>query len=194
MIPLTPAIDYNIVRKTIISAIMMITNLDQNHVITEEPEVPNSPRPTLPYMSMKITTPGAKFSDDTKQNVLDSNGNPTDNWQSSGQRTMSVSFHAYGRSHEEAYNYMTAWQTGLDLENIQQFLYGTYGISVKLIGTVADMSALLNTSYEGRSHLDCTFGLVASLTSNLGEIDSVQVVAKIDTDQTTVTETFTVLK
>jgi hypothetical protein len=172
-------IDYIAIRKAFISTIMLTCNLDQNHVITEEPESQEWPRPSKPYISMKITSPAARYGDDCAVNLPDAEGNPTTVWNSGGPRKMTVSFHCYGNSHEEAYNYMSLWQSSLDLANIQAILRET-GISVWLIGTVEDLSSLLNTGYEGRSHMDVTFGLAFNLASDLGAIESVQVTGTLE--------------
>lgn len=177
-------LDYNVIRAVLIAQMMLVTGLDQNHVEEVEPEVPNQPRPTLPYMGLKIIVPGARFGDDDKRNIPDKNGNPTDNWNSGGPRMMSVSFKSYGTSHEEAYNLMALWQSALDEENTQAALRAS-GIGVWTIGAVADLSQLVNTAYEGRAQLDVTFGLAANVTSNLGEIDTVPVTGTVSTDQGT---------
>lgn len=101
---------------------------------------------------------------------------------------MTVSFQCYGNSHEEAYNYMSLWQTSLDLQNIQEILRSA-GIAVWTIGTVADLSSLLNTGYEGRANMDCTFGLAFNLESDLGAIETVPVQGTITTDQNKVVNT-----
>lgn len=192
-IPIPPKmfpIDYFAIRKAFIKVIMLTTNLDQNHVITEEPESQNWPRPSKPYISMKITTPAARFGDDTIINVTDALGQPSTIFNSGGPRKMTVSFHCYGTSHEEAYNYMSLWQSSLDLQNIQEILRDT-GIAVWIIGTVADLSSLLNTGYEGRAHMDCTFGLAFNLESDLGAIETVNVDGAITTDQNIVINTQT---
>lgn len=181
-------IDYNVIRLAFVNAIMLTCNLDQNHVITEEPENQNWPRPQKPYFSMKIISPAARYGDDTISNVADAFGNPSPVFNSGGPRKMTVSFHCYGNSHEESYNYMSLWQTSLDLQNIQELLRGT-GIAVWLIGTVEDLSSLLNTGYEGRSHMDCTFGLAFNLESELGLIQELQVQGAITTDQNNVVNT-----
>jgi hypothetical protein len=103
---------------------------------------------------------------------------------------MTVSFNAYAGSHEDAYNLMALWQTGLDEENTQSLLRQA-GIAVWLIGTVADLSELLNTAYEGRAQMDCTFGLAMNVTSDLGEILEVVVDGAITTDQNQVVNTTT---
>lgn len=175
------AIDFDAVRIAFARELQKVLLLDQNHVIYLEPEAPNQPRPTKPYVGFKLTTPAAKIGDDSKQNVLDANGNSTSIWNSGGVRKMTVAFDFYGTSHEEAYNYLTTWQTALDLEDIQADLRLS-GIAVWGPGTVADLSALLNTGYEGRAHMDHTFGIAANLQSDLGSMEHVTVDGTIDTD------------
>jgi hypothetical protein len=143
-------------------------------VALAEPETQNTPQPKLPYFTFKFTTPGAKSGDDTKSWVLDNMGNPTTIVNSGGVRKMTIDFDSYAQSHEDAYNFMAIWQTALDLEDIQAILRQT-GIAVWIIGNVADLSALLNTGYEGRAHMTCTFGIAMNLQSDLGEMDHVQV-------------------
>ena len=185
MTPVFP-IDFNDVRIAFFESIKKVTLLDQQHIIYEQPETQDVTRPKeKPYMSFFLTVPASKTGDDSKRYV---SGNK---WNSGGVRKMTVSFNSYGRSHEEAYNYMCLWQTALDLEDIQEDLRRS-GIAVWIIGNVADLSKLLNTGYEGRSHMECTFGIAANLVSDLGSIDTVPVHGKIftqdgqeiDTDQT----------
>lgn len=100
---------------------------------------------------------------------------------------MTVSFNCMGETHEEAYNLMALWQAQLDTPNVQEDLRRA-GIAVWLIGNVADLSQLLETGYEGRSQMECTFGVAANITQVLGEMDSVEVKGKI-TDGVTVIST-----
>lgn len=169
-------VDFNAIRINLVQTMMASLGLNQDHVILEEPEAPNMPRPTLPYASFKITTQGARYGDDTKQNIPSTNL-----WTSGGPRKMSVSFNTYGSTHEQAYNLMCLWQTALDEETTQEALRRA-GISVLIIGTVADLSALLNTGYEGRAHLDCQFGLAFNVTSDLGEIKTVPYTGTVETE------------
>ena len=185
-----PSSNFNDIRIAFIREIQKVTGLDSQHVVTEEPETQNEPRPSKPYMSMKITTAAAKNGDDSVDNVLDNSGNSTTVWNSGGQRKMTVEFNSYGTSHEEAYNYMTLWQTALDNEGIQSDLRKA-GIAVWVIGNVADLSKLLNTGFEGRAHLETTFGIAVNFATDLGEMDSVTVegtvsagTSTIDTDET----------
>ena len=104
---------------------------------------------------------------------------------------MTVSFNCYGESHEEAYNYMQLWNSALDLENIQEDLRRA-GIAVWVIGNVADLSQLLNTGYEGRAHMEVTFGIAVNLTSDLGAMESVDVTVNGTEGTDTITDTITV--
>ena len=178
-------IDFNAIRAAIANEIVKVTGLTQNQVLLYEPEQPNQPRPSKPYFTFKITGPGFKYGDDSKDYVSGQI------WNSGGPRKMTVAFDCYGNNHEAAYNYMSLWQTALDLENIQADLR-VAGIAVWIIGAVADLSVLLNTGYEGRAHMECDFGVAFNLQSNLGEIDAVTVTGKISTDTGTVTTSETV--
>lgn len=177
------ALDYNPIRIALVREVRKVTGLE---CILEEGTTQNYPRPPLPYFSFKITTPGARYGDDSSQ--YDSTGTI---FSSGGQRKMSVSFHCYTKEHEDAYNFMTLWQTSLDLRTVQEDLRRT-GIAVWIIGTVADLSQLLNTGYEARAQMDVQFGVAANLTEDLGEIDSAQIHGDIDTDQGIKTIDFTV--
>lgn len=179
---LTLSVDYNIVRQTLVRQIIAATSLPSGSVVLEEPVIQNVPRPPLPYIGMKITTPGAKVGDDSKQNVLDGEGNPTTQWSSGGVRTMTVSFHSYAMTHEGAYNLLVLLQSAFDLEDVQQQLNLGAGLAVSMIGTVADFSQLLNTGYEGRAQMDVKFLIAVSVQSDLGEMDSVVVTGTVNTN------------
>lgn len=173
------AIDYVKIRAAIAQQIEAVTGVT---AVLEEAELPIDKRPALPYFSFKITTPGAKSGDDSKQQLLDANGKPTSVWNSGGCRKMVIDFNCYATTHEAAFNAMATWCTALDLEDIQQNLR-SQGIAVWVIGTVADLSKLLNTGYEGRAHLECSFGVAMNLQSDLGFIQTAQVSGAVTTDQ-----------
>lgn len=181
-------INFNLIRKTFANEIQKVTGIT---AMLEEPEAPNQPRPPRPYFSFKLINPADKSGDDSKQNVLDEDGNETSVWNSGGVRKMTVSFHCYARDHEEAYNYMGLWQAALDLENIQSDLRQA-GIAVWVIGNVADLTKLLNTGFEGRSHMDCTFGIASNIQSDLGYMDAVRIDGAINTDKEIVQTSITV--
>lgn len=175
-------IDYNVIRAAFANKIQAVTGLDQNRVILLEPEQVDQPRPKKPYFGYKFLVPGEKSGDDSKQHVSGSI------WNSGGVRKMTIQFDCYGQTHEESYNYMALWQTALDLEDVQEY-FRKYGIAVWVIGNVADLSALLNTAFEGRAQMDCTFGIAMNLQSDLGSIDQVTVDGTVTTDGGVVVET-----
>lgn len=180
MTPTFPT-DFNNYRIAFAREIQLITGLT---ALYEEPETQGVDRPAKPYMSFKFTTPAAKNGDDTKSSVLDDEGNPTTFVNSGGVRKMTVSFNVYGNTHEESYNFMGLWQTRLDMDDVQEHLRAA-GIAVGIIGNVADLSQLLNTGFEGRSHMECTFNIAMNYASDLGEMAIVPVNGDIDLGNST---------
>jgi hypothetical protein len=170
------AVNYDTIRSTLADLIYSVTGIQG---ILEEPELPVDRRPKNPYFSFKITQPGLKSGDDSKQFI----GGPTGGvWNSGGCRKMTIDFNCYADTHEQAFNYMATWQTALDLEDVQQTLRAI-GVAVWVIGTVADLSKLLNTGYEGRAHLDVSFGIAMNLQSDIGRISTAPVAGQVTTDQ-----------
>ena len=172
------AIDFVKIRANLVNTVAKYTGVQ---VIEEEPEAPDAPRPNKPYISLKITSPALKQGDDSTRNVTDSDGNLTTQVVRGGQRQMNVQFDAYGNSHEEAYNYMALIQSSLELETMQADLR-VAGIAVWLNGNVVDMSALLNTGYEGRAMMEVQFGIAANTIEDVGAIDTAQTSGTITTD------------
>ena len=170
--PIFP-VDYNLIRRTIVNVLRTITCLDENHVIEQEPETQNSPRPTRPYLAMKIIGPAVKSGTDSIDAISGTLFN------SGGNRKMTISFNAYGRSHEEAYNYMELIQCYFNAESVLETLRRV-GIAVWTIGNVSDLSALLNTGFEGRCQMDIVFGIAANITEDLGAMEHVDIQGNIN--------------
>lgn len=193
--PLLPLpIDYNLVRQTLVQAVAQGTGLDAGAVIMFEPEAVTAPRPPRPYMGLQITSASMKMGWDAQMPLTDAPGAPTSLFRYTGPRSMSVSFEAYGRSHEEAYGIMALWQGALDQPPTQDVLT-LANLAVANVGAVADLSSLLNTAYEGRAQLDVSFGLTANAVVDLGRIDSVPVSGDVFVDgQPTVHLNFIVSK
>lgn len=176
-----PPIDYADIRKTIVAVLSKITGL---RTIEHEPESPDAPRPPKPYMAFKITSAAIKYGDDESRQVYDGS-TPTTQFVSGGQRKMAVSLHAYGRSKEEAYSFMALVQAGLQLHSIRE-LFNRAALAVWTVGNVADLSALLNTGYEGRAQMDVDFGVASNIVEDLGSIDEVAIQGAINTGIETV--------
>lgn len=172
-------INYDALRKALVDEVQRITHL---LCIVAEPEVPNSPRPPRPYLTLKMISPAIKQGDDSAENVADDMGASTEVWNRGGQRKLVVDFNCYGKSHEQAYDYLSLWQSSLDLETVQTNLRKA-GIAVWLASNVADLSALLNTGYEGRATLQVEFGIASNLTEDLGSIETINVDGVTTSDQ-----------
>lgn len=167
-------VDFNAVRVALVDQVQQAVGAT---CIMFEPETPNAPRPPKPYFAMKFLSPAVKKGDDSR-----SYNGTTNVVNIGGQRKMVVDFDCYGRSHEEAYSYMAAWQSALETETVQWNLRAA-GIAVWLNGSVLDLSALLNTGFEGRCHMQVDFGVAANVTENLGTIDKATVTGTVTSDQ-----------
>lgn len=182
-LPVFP-IEYNSHRTALVREIQKITG---RVCIVAEPEVQDEVRPPKPYFTMKMISPGIKEGDDSAENIKDNMGASTSRWNRGGQRKMVVDFNCFGNSHEEAYNYMSLVQSSFELETIQAELYAS-GIAIWLNGSVADLSALLNTGFEGRSQMNVEFGIASNLTEDLGSIDTINITGEVTSDQNVETD------
>jgi hypothetical protein len=168
-------VKFDDIRVALVDQVQLATELT---CILAEPESQNYPRPAKPYFTLKFTGPAGKSGDDSATNVPNNLGQPTTVWNRGGQRKVMVDFNCYATSHEQAYNYMTLWQAALEQETVQANLR-LAGIAVWLNGSVTDLSALLNTGYEGRAHMEVKFGVAANLTEDLGAIEHITIVGEI---------------
>jgi hypothetical protein len=169
MLPL----DFTAIRKAIIAEMQRVTGVT---CILAQPETTAFPRPARPYMSMFFTQVANREGDDSASPVTDST------WNVGGQRGMVVDFNSYGRTHEEAYGLAVAWQCALEGEETQAALR-VGGVAVWLNGSVADLSELLQTGYEGRARLEVHFGVAVNRTEDRGAIEDVTVNGTVTTDQ-----------
>ena len=181
-------LDFNPIRIALVREIERVTGLK---VIEHEPETQDAPRPAKPYIGYKMTTPSARMGGDDDHRQVFNGPTPTTKWVAGGQRKMTVSFHCYGNTHEEAYNYLSLWQQALDQFTTQERLRRAK-VAVWIIGNVADLSALLNTGYEGRAQMDVQLGIASNLVEDLSSIDTVEVEGTVDKDDGTVSSDFTV--
>lgn len=177
-----PPVNYTAIRKALVAEVKKSCVVE---CIVEETTVQGAQRPAKPYMSFKITTPGIKWGDDSPH------GADGSDVVMGGQRSMSVSFHAYGNTRDQAYELMSLWQASLDLKTVQARLREG-GIAVWLIQTLADASELLNTGWEGRAQMDVQFGMASNLGEDPGTIEVAEIEGSVDTDAEVVTLNFTV--
>lgn len=173
----TPPIDYDAIRLALVSAVMDATGLGQNAVVMMEPEEPVANRPDVPFASMKITSAAIKQGWD----VMEYAGLSDDQegvFTYSGPRAMVCAFDFYGSSHEQAYGLAATWQSALDQDHIWQAL-DIAGLAVQRVDQVMDLSAMLQTGFEGRAHLTVQFGLTAVSQVNVGFIEDVPVSGQV---------------
>jgi hypothetical protein len=169
-------IDYNVIRATIVSqaeASMGVT------CVLQEPETTGAPRPALPYLTFKFTSPAVKAGWDEPFQERDADGVLTGNIIWCGQRRVVASFQCYGNTHEEAYNILSGWQLALNQFGVGA-AFAEAGIAICGIGSVKDITMLINNAYEGRAHLDAEFGVSFSVVEqNVGLIAGAVVSAPI---------------
>jgi len=170
-------IDFNAIRIALVREMERVT---KTTVIMAEQQTQDVPRPCKPYFSYKTLNPADKSGDDSHEWIGDTHN-------VGGQRRMTISFNCYGNSKEEAYNYMSLWQQSLELWTVQENLRKA-GIAVWLIGSVADLTELMNTGYEGRSQMDVSFGIAFNLSESMTTIEKVEAEATIKTGDQTITE------
>lgn len=188
----TQPIDYNVIRTTLVSAVMGGTGLSANNVIMLEPEVPNSPRPNKPYMTIKLVTLAVPFGTDVMEYVPSAAPGDPDAFNYGGPRAMTASFNSYGQTHWQAYNVMALWQSALNQEPTQSAL-GTAGIAFWKAAAILDLSELLNTGFEGRAQMDVDFGISYNSQVAVDTIGQVTVQGSVRTDQGVVVHTDTTI-
>lgn len=162
------AIDFKLIRQGIVRTVEFVT---AKTCIQAQPETQNNPRPPLPYFTYNITTAAGKEGDD--HDTYDGDGVSTIH-NRGGQRRLVVSFNCFAETMDEVFNLMTTFQGSLDLRTVQEQLR-KFGIAVWTIGSVADLSSLLQTGYEARSQMDVNFGVASNLTEDVGTIETVEV-------------------
>jgi hypothetical protein len=165
-------IDYDAKRMALVQAVAASTGLPQGQVVMMQAETMGFPRPNAPYVGMLVTSASVKYGYDYDEGVIDAAGEATGLFNYTGNRSMSVGFDAFGKTHEDAYGIMAAIQAALESPPVELILDAA-GMAVWDIGPVTDISALLATSYEGRSHMDVTFGMLSIATYDAGLISNV---------------------
>lgn len=159
-------IDHDAIRIALVAMVGWVTGLDSQHVVMAEPEVSGAPRPCKPYVSLKCTDPSIKYGRDSV--MLPGEGETLTTY--GGQRGVSFSFNFYGRSHEEANSLAGLLQAALGTAPVYELLRSK-GIGVLDPGPVRDLSEMMNTGWEGRSQMDCLFGVASNLRVDLGHIE-----------------------
>lgn len=172
MSAIKPPVDFGKFRELLVREVTKVTGLV---CIRNEPVVPNAPRPELPYFGYKMTSPAIQKGD---SNIEFQSGQE---FNYGTQMQMVVSFNCYAKDQDDANSFMHLWQQALNMANIQEDLRKG-GLALWDYAKVADLSALLNTGYEGRAQMEVNFGYASNLSANLGTIDIVEIQGTIDPD------------
>ena len=106
---------------------------------------------------------------------------------------MVVGWDAYGTSQEQAYGVLAALMAALDTVPVSDVLEMA-GLAHHNTDAVADVSALLNTAYEGRAHMDSEFGMMSRLQLDAGRMDSADISGTVATDDGIITVDTTVTR
>lgn len=178
-------VDFDAKRRALVAAVALGTGLPPGQVIMMEGETMGYPRPRAPYVGLQVLAASVKMGMDWVTPVVDAPGAPTGLHTFQGERAMAVGFDSFGRTHEEAYGVLAALQAALEYPPVADQLFAA-GLAVWDIGAVGDISEELATTYEGRAHLEVTFGTTSSVTVDLGRIDSVPLTGLVFTGEQTV--------
>lgn len=176
------------VREDILQGIR--TWLKTSESLTDVQVVPaddDGPRPSLPYLTVKVLTADAEFGRDEDIRGLDGDSLPT--LYVRGERRATVSVQAFGTAAE-------AWLSNALLKrrlpSIQAALIGV-GLTVEPMGPIRDISRLLDTSIEPRFVLDLEVTYVlASDTVSETEALTVEGTYTFDGEPSDLTTTSTV--
>lgn len=170
--PVPSPIDYAGLRKAMVKAVITYGGLSQNQVVMAEPTRPGSPRPQLPFVTIKVTSPGQAAGDDTLTTLADGRTNV------GGQRRMTVDLNAYGRDHDEAYGLMAALTVGM--QNDPQNIFAAQKVAVWNTGDLRDLSFLMATGFEGRCQMEVIVGMASNAVLDYGTIEGVDVIGVVD--------------
>lgn len=181
MLPYSRALDFDAIRLALVQAVVMGTGLPEAQVRMAEAEHPDAPRPKAPYVTIMVTSPSVMTGMDWAVPVVDPADLPTGLVTYYGPRSIFVSFDSYGSSHEQAYGVMAGLQSALQTPPVIDLLDAA-GLAFYQADAVADASALLQTAFEGRAHMDAEFGALAALVVDAGRIDAADVSGTVDTD------------
>lgn len=123
------------------SALIAALSVDPGKVI---PANDTGPRPTLPYLTVHVTTPGVVVGVDEEVDAVDAAGEPAR--RSVGQRTATVSVNAYGDGTEA---WLECFVLSLTRTHVRA-VWDSNGLAVDPFGAPRDLSTWLDTAFEAR--------------------------------------------
>lgn len=169
-------------REKIIQAWIDFCNqvLPDEWTVTRAEEVTgkDAPRPQGPYLTLKIISGPRRLTlvDEMRFNGKTEGNN---NFDLVGQRAYTISIKAFRAGHGDALEEIA---TSLDDPDFCEILREKACIAVTNIGDVLDISAKLETGFEGRSSLDIFFNSVNNKETSIGLIEGVEVKGSLESD------------
>ena len=148
--------------------VAVISNDFPNHkVIFAEP---NAPRPTKPYLTLKITGPNrVMIIDPRRYNAA------ADKFRFETQRRYNVSFQSYGVEHTDVLDEIILGTQDPDFKEILK----NCDIGVEIRGNVIDITGLVSTGWEKRGSLDISFLASKIKLTEIEPVESAEISGEI---------------
>ncbi len=184
----TQPLSYNAARKALVAVVKEYTG--RECILADAKVGQPEDRPPLPYFTVKFVTPGIIYGDDDRRYETLEGGLQT-KVSTGGLRGVSTSFQCFAKEQEDAWDLMARLQSALQQLGPQGALRRA-GIAVWRVGTVADLTQLLNTGYEGRAQMDVLFGMAANVEEKTSVVDKVELEGTVQVGDSQVVQDFSV--
>lgn len=164
----------NALRAWLVAAVENLADPDSVTVIFEAPD---GPRPSHPYVTIKVSPPTRLgMRDPERQAYVPSNPNGQQIVLTyEGQREITVSLNAYTATRNGdscASAIMAAIQSHLETDTARDAL-SAVGLAVRESGPVRDLGSLVEGGHRGRAQMDVRFGLVDATVERTTWIETV---------------------
>lgn len=168
-----PPIDYAAARKALVRAISQGTGLAQNRILRAQAQGPVQPPPDKPYATFMFRVSSLRTGFRDTQIRAPEISNTAVYFR--GTRGIAVDVTFYGTDQDQAYELAASMQSALSMPDVRGVLSAAK-FAVWQIGEVVDVTALLNTGFEGRALLEFQIWTSSVVLSDPGEIYGVSVV------------------
>lgn len=175
---LASPIDYAATRRALVRAMVRTMGLPSTKILREQGQGPIQPRPALPFATFKYSRTSIRNGRDALV-AVPSAGDTM--WNYVGERGIGIEIQTFGRDQDEAYGLAMAFQMGIATEPATDIL-SAGGLCLWSIGDVTDITALMNTGFEGRAMVECEMWLGVSQLVDLGAMETVDVEGNLQDD------------
>jgi len=125
----------------------------------------NAPRPSRPYITIFVTT--TPLSEHANVGAPDDDGDAV----IENETAVMASIQCFG---DTAYGVLEGLRGSLEKVTVQQALRAAGLPYIRTLSGVADLTETVGTQFEGRAGMDLEFRAVATVTDNVGVIESVE--------------------